>query len=562
VLASTAVIGAGHLLPGIQPASAAGDTRFAVDLRGSGATVPNIFSHMTFFRYQPTWGNQKMDAQAPLRVVSKFPWVQEAHLQFATGGCYKPFPGCLTNRDLFADPANPAGGYDFSALERAVGNILKQGLKPYIDLGGIPVKLAPQPFINPYFDINTRPPADYKQYHDYVQALVFSLAAQFGLAEVRTWRWSVIDEIENYASFETPDRNWLSTTNAYFKLYDYTVGALEEVLGAANVNVGVHCMCVINGLWDERSILDHVVNGPNQYNGGSSTQLDFVGVSYYDHTLGQPQNLAEIDATIADMRDRANSLGLVNLPIGVDEGGVQYDVSGRPIAYEETGVGWQGSWAAMLFKRLLDLNVSWYTTRTMSTKSRMPIGGIRHVESNVIELASKLAGSTRKPTVKSGSPADANDQVQSVAAYNPATKTAYVMLVNHNPSKGAATAEPAAVDISGIAPAAGSTVNVKQWIVDDTHANFWPTWLYIANACKVPDNGYKWSKYSAGVPDNLLTQWKPCWKNYKNMYKQASIMQVASTTDVAPSGNGVNLSTTLEHHGVTLYEIGNVAVAP
>ena len=398
------------------------------------------------------------------------------------------------------------------------------------------------------------------QYHDYIQALVFSLAAKFGLNEVRTWRWGVIDEFENYASFETPDRNWLSTTNAYFKLYDYTVGALEEVLGAPYVNVGVHCMCVINGLWDERALLNHVVQGPNQYNGGTTTQLDFVGVSYYDHTLGQPTNLAELDATIADMRDRANQLGLVNLPIGVDEGGVQVDQYGKGLAYAETGMGWQGSWIALMFKRLLDLNVSWYTIRTMTTKSKMPTGGIRHAYGNVIELAAKMAGSTRRPSVKTGTPADGSDQLQSVAAYNAATKTAYVMLLNHNPQKGAATAEPATVDINGIKPATGTTVNVKEWVVDDNHGNFWLSWTFIAAACGVPDSAYKRSKFSAGVPSNLSAQYKPCWKNYKSYYKQASKMKVVSTNDVATPGNIVNLSTTLQHHGVTLYEITNAAL--
>jgi hypothetical protein len=550
-------------LPATPPAAAAGDTHFAVDLgaSASGATVPDIFSNMTFFRYQPSWGNQKMDAQPPLTVASQFPWLHEAHLQYATGGCYKPFPGCLTNRDLFVDPSNPAAGYNFYALERVVGNVLRQGLKPYIDLGTIPVKFPSSPWINPYFDINTRPPADYMQYHDYIQALVFDLAAKFGINEVRTWRWGVIDEFENYASFESADRNWLTTTNAYFKLYDYTVGALEEVLGAANVNVGVHCMCVVEGLWDERALLNHAVQGPNQYNGGTSTQLDFVSVSYYDHTLGQPQNLAALDTTIAGMRDRANQLGLVNLPIGIDEGGIQFDQFGRGIAYEETGMTWQGSWLAMMFKRLLDLNVSWYTIRTMTTKSKMPIGGIRHAHGNVVELAAKLAGSKRLPSVKTGTPADGSNQLQSVGAYNAATKTAYVMLVNHNPNKGSDTSEPATTEIDGIKPATGSTVNVKEWVVDDNHGSFWLSWTFIAAACKVPDSAFKWSKFSASVPTNLSAQYKPCWKNYKNYYKQASKMNVVSTNDVATSGNIVNLSTTLQNHGVTLYEITNAAPA-
>ena len=38
--------------------------------------------------------------------------------------------------------------------------------------------------------------------------------------------------------------------------------------------------------------------------------------------------------------------------------------------------------------------------------------------------------------------------------------------------------------------------------------------------------------------------------------------QVVSTTDMPTPGNALSLSSTLEHHGVTLYEISNAALAP
>ena len=89
-----------------------------------------------------------------------------------------------------------------------------------------------------------------------------------------------------------------------------------------------------------------------------------------------------------------------------------------------------------------------------------------------------MAGSNRLSAVKSGTAANPADQVQSVAGYNPATKTAYVFVLNHNPSTAATTSESAVVNLSRIMPATGTTVNVKKWTVDDTHGNFWPTWWY------------------------------------------------------------------------------------
>ena len=560
LFSSIAVLVPAQLLTA-EPAGAGGDSSFAVDLGTAAAPIPNIFSNMIFFHYKSTWNTDTIEAKAPNYVRTTYPWLRTAYLQYAGGGCYNAYPGCVIDRDMFNDDSvGPSSGYDFFPIHRAARNILRQGLKPYIDLGVVPVSMSNPPAIGFYFKINTRPPSSYQAYHDYLWWMLQSLVSEFGIDEVRTWQFGVVSEFENGASFMTADQNWLSTQNEYFKLYDYSVGTLEEVLGAPFVNVGVHCMCVIPALWDERNLLNHVVQGPNLYNGGPNTQLDFVTVSFYENKVGYPGNVSNLDATIADMRDRANQLGLVNLPIGVDEGGILNGPDNKELAHSVTGMTWQGSWTALLFKRLLDLNASSFTPLSLSTKSL--IGGIRPSYVNVIDLASRLAGSNRLTSVKSGSSADPADLVQSVAGYNPVTKTAYVFLLNHNPSSTANTAEPAGLNLSRITPATGTTVNVKKWVVDDTHGNFWPTWQWNAAGCKVPDNGYLKSKYSSEVPLNLTQAWKFCWKNYQSVYKNASIMQVVSTTDMATPGNALSLSTTLEHHGVTLYEIGNVAVAP
>jgi len=549
-------------LMGAAPAGAAGDTSFAVDLGTSAAPIPNEFSNMIFFHYKSTWNTDTIEAKPANYVKATYPWLRTAYLQYGTGGCYEPNPACTIDRDMFVNDAQgPSSGYDFFPIHRAARNILRQGLKPYIDLGAVPVAMSNPASIGFYFRINVRPPSDYQAYHDYLWWMLQSLVAEFGIDEVRTWQWGVVSEFENGASFMTADQNWLSTQNEYFKLYDYSVGTLEEVLGAPFVNVGAHCMCVIPGLWDERNLLNHAVAGPNLYNGGTSTQLDFVTVSFYENKLGEPGNVSNLDATIAGMRDRAVQVGIPNLPIGIDEGGILGDFNSKELAHSVTGLTWQGSWFALLFKRLLDLNVSSFTPLSLSTKAL--IGGIRPSYVNVIDLASRMAGSNRLSPVKSGTAANAADQMQSVAGYNPATKTAYVFLLNHNPSTAATTSEPAVVNLSRIMPATGTTVNVKKWTVDDTHGNFWPAWWYVSNvACKLPDSAYVLSKYSSEVPINLKGQWKWCWTQNHPTFKAASMMQVESTTALSTPGNALSLSATLAHHGVTLYEIENAAIAP
>ena len=61
-----------------------------------------------------------------------------------------------------------------------------------------------------------------------------ALAAEFGLAEVATWRWGVFTEYNN--------QDWLRASAAQIAdLYDFTVCGLERALGsAALVDVGVH----------------------------------------------------------------------------------------------------------------------------------------------------------------------------------------------------------------------------------------------------------------------------------------------------------------------------------
>ena len=168
-------------------------------------------------------------------------------------------------RDLFKDPGDRATvtDYDFGRLVAACRNIVRMGLKPMIKTGWVPLKMSAEPKMSKEFGTNIRPPDDYDAYYNYIRAVAGALKKEFGVAKIRTWSWGVGVEFENKDWFEAVDGKGETTKEAYFHLYDTTVAALEDTLGADNVTVGAHSMSVSEGLWDEREFIEHCAKGPN-----------------------------------------------------------------------------------------------------------------------------------------------------------------------------------------------------------------------------------------------------------------------------------------------------------
>lgn len=83
----------------------------------------------------------------------------------------------------------------------------------------------------------------------------------------------VLTEYENKDWFLAADSTPASTKTVDFKLYDYTVAALQTSIGADNLVVGAHSMTVTAALWDELEFIDHVSKGVNFKTGKIGTQL-------------------------------------------------------------------------------------------------------------------------------------------------------------------------------------------------------------------------------------------------------------------------------------------------
>ncbi|MBP1991497.1 GH39 family glycosyl hydrolase [Paenibacillus eucommiae] len=551
----------------LNKAYAAGNVTVSFDLSSDGQTLSNKFSDVNVWGYNDEWLD-KATGQPANYFSTNYPFVEKVQLMAATGGCYDGFPGCSSfyPRDLFIDPSdttNPAD-YDFSKLITALHHVVNQGLKPVIKTGNVPVKYSTNPTIGGMAN-NTKFPDDYDVYYNYIKALADELITEFGMNEVKSWSWGVGTEFENKDWFD--DKISANTTKiSYFKLYDYTVAALEAAYvqagaAASDVIVGAHSLAFAAGYWNEEEFIDHVAGvgtyGVNYKTGLNGTQIDYLTASYYDSRPGVFYGGKTLADTINSLRNRANANGLTNLKYGIDEGRIFSGFDNKALYSRIVAHSFQASSDARLFKVMHDSNIDWFSTWGLSTEIFW--GGVPSVGTHIANLAYKMAGDKRVEGIVSGSPGNSGNEINGIAGYNSSTDTMHFMVYNYNSNFNASTSETPAISISNIIPASGSTVTVKQWVVDDTHGNFWPQWWTDQTNRGLTDSSYSpnWSKYSLEVPKALkdpadLTY----WYSRENAYKALATLS-STTSEVAVTGNSLTLNPEIAHHGVVFYEISN-----
>ena len=90
--------------------------------------------------------------------------------------------GGNANRDLLRDPGDRSvmDDYQFDELIAALGNVVRQGLKPMIKTGAVPLKYTTKPVIQ-NFGVNVCPPDDYNVYYDYINSLAERIVDEFGI---------------------------------------------------------------------------------------------------------------------------------------------------------------------------------------------------------------------------------------------------------------------------------------------------------------------------------------------------------------------------------------------
>jgi xylan 1,4-beta-xylosidase len=187
-----------------------------------------------------------------------------------------------TNAYIEDASGNPI--YSWQIVDRIFDTFHQAGVKPLVEIGFMPEALSshPQPYRHnfPNGSIYTGwayPPKDYRKWAELVFQLTKHLRERYGDAEVKTWLWEVWNE---------PDIDyWQGTPEEYFKLYDYSSGAVRSALPNAKIG-GPDTTGPARPKAAEflKRFLQHCDSGRNYATGETGAPLDFISF----HPKGSP----------------------------------------------------------------------------------------------------------------------------------------------------------------------------------------------------------------------------------------------------------------------------------
>lgn len=114
--------------------------------------------------------------------------------------------------------------YNFSYVDQIYDGLLAEGVRPVVEIGFMPKKLAAWPAGHPFwYRPIVAPPKDYGRWDDLIVALGRHLVERYGIDEVARWYFEVWNEpnIDFWAGEPKQE--------TYFTLYEHTARALKAV---------------------------------------------------------------------------------------------------------------------------------------------------------------------------------------------------------------------------------------------------------------------------------------------------------------------------------------------
>jgi xylan 1,4-beta-xylosidase len=135
----------------------------------------------------------------------------------------------LLEDELGVYTEDPQGNarYNWQYIDDVYDFLLSIGMKPFVEFGFMPGKLASGKAKIFWWNANVTPPINYAKWDALITALVRHWTERYGEVEVSTWRFEVWNE-PNYSGFWHPPTN-TTPRDAYFELYGHTSRAVKTV---------------------------------------------------------------------------------------------------------------------------------------------------------------------------------------------------------------------------------------------------------------------------------------------------------------------------------------------
>lgn len=115
--------------------------------------------------------------------------------------------------------------YNFSYVDQIYDGLLAEGVRPFVELGFMPQKLAadPKSIFGFWYKPNVSPPKDYDRWDALISAFARHLIERYGIDEVAQWYFEVWNE-PNIGFWDGKPAQ-----STYFELYDHSARALKAV---------------------------------------------------------------------------------------------------------------------------------------------------------------------------------------------------------------------------------------------------------------------------------------------------------------------------------------------
>ncbi len=423
---------------------------------------------------------------------------------------------------------------DFSELISTMRNFMSTGFKPRIVLSKVPWEMVAVKVVNTYG--NTSPPDDYDHWRQYVNAFLTTLVNEFGMNEVKTWRFRVSTE-PNY----TPN-HWNGTMEEYFKHYDITVDEVLKVIPDAIIGPGN--MLTEGAATYTTELIDHCATGTNYATGAVGTQMDFFSISYYEKI---DQNTVALPEKIEPYRNKLNSYSqFSNIPLDIQEFGMLRDENGvRGVSLTdatELGASW--------YARVADLAFEYRITEIYDWGQEIESSDLPQGRKNVTKMFQMLEGGTRLQTID-------NLASNVHAGIIPVTKNGniYLLVYNHNTSRNSSASRTFFPILEGGEITGNTEWKMNEWTVDKDHGIMMHELYKDVRAAGVGEktNG---RIYGNRPSDRFEDGWKDVLNS--NLAKYENIANLPKTIEdrtVKKIDGKLTLEVNLEPHSVKLIEL-------
>lgn len=186
--------------------------------------------------------------------------------------------------------------YNFTYLDLVMDSYQKLGIRPFLELGFMPEKMASGKQTVFYWKGNVTPPKNYDNWCELVKATLHHLIGRYGEEEVTTWPMEVWNEPNLTEFWENADME------EYFHLFSRTFYAIKEV--DTRFRVGGPAIC---GVEDERWIQAFL-----EFCRREKINPDFVTRHHYTTKMPEPEghygyaDLSEPEEGFANLQSTRN----------------------------------------------------------------------------------------------------------------------------------------------------------------------------------------------------------------------------------------------------------------